>query len=200
MAGTVDQEVTVTSLQVVHAALRRRKPLIVIDVSADAAIARALTAACRATGIPLRHERAGTDLGPVISERSAVLLRVASPQLAARACADLADLAAALRRIGVDGDALIWVTGGERLPAAGGGRAHQRRSYRRAGRPDRHGVAGGRAGPGRAGRGQGSSTGSPTRPWRRSSPPRPAASAASRAAGGGAERPGAQRGIRPRRR
>ncbi len=117
VAGTADQEVTVTSLQVVHAALRRRKPLIVIDVSADAAIARALTAACRATGIPLRHERAGTDLGPVISERSAMLVRVASPQLAERACADLADLAAALRRIGVDGDALVWVTGGERLPA-----------------------------------------------------------------------------------
>ena len=47
VAGADDQEVTVTSLQVVHAALRRRKPLIVIDVSADAAIARALTAACR---------------------------------------------------------------------------------------------------------------------------------------------------------
>jgi hypothetical protein len=117
VAGTADQEVTVTSLQVVHAALRRRKPLIVIDVSPDAAIARALTAACRATGIPLRHERAGTDLGPVISERSAVLLRVASASLAERACADVADLAAGLRRIGVDADGLIWVTGGERLPA-----------------------------------------------------------------------------------
>ena len=117
VAGAENQGVTVTSLQVVHAALRRRKPLIVIDVSADAAIARALTAACAATGTPLRHERPGLDLGPVISERSAALLRVGSAELASRACADIAALAAGLRRIGVDGDGLIWLTGGERLPA-----------------------------------------------------------------------------------
>ena len=117
VAGAENRGVTVASLQVVHAALRRRKPLIVLDVSADAAIARALTAACAATGAPLRHEHPGLDLGPVISERSAALLRVGSPELASRACADIAALAAGLRRIGVDGDGLIWVTGGERLPA-----------------------------------------------------------------------------------
>ncbi len=119
VAGAERQGVTVTGLQVVHAALRRRKPLIVIDASADAdaAIARALAAACAATGTPLRHERAGLDLGPVIGERSAALLRVGSAELAARACASVAALAASLGRIGVDGDGLIWVTGGERLPA-----------------------------------------------------------------------------------
>ena len=117
VTGAADQEVTVTGLQVVHAALRRRKPLIVLDVSADAAIAGALAAACAATGTPLRHERAGADLGSVIGERSAALLRAGSAELAARACADIAALAAGLSRIGVDGDGLIWVTGGERLPA-----------------------------------------------------------------------------------
>jgi hypothetical protein len=117
VAGAENQGVTVASLQVVHAALRRRKPLIVIDVSADASIARALTTACAATGTPLRHERAGLDLAPVVGERSAALLRVGSAELAARACADVAALAAGLSRIGVDGDGLIWVTGGERLPA-----------------------------------------------------------------------------------
>ncbi len=117
VTGAESQGVTVTSLQVVHAALRRRKPLIVIDVSPDAAIARALTTACAATGTPLRQERAGLDLTPVVGERSAALLRVGSAELAARACADIAALAAALSRIGVDGDGLIWVTGGERLPA-----------------------------------------------------------------------------------
>ena len=117
VAGAAGRAVTVAGLQVVHAALRRRKPLIVIDVSADAAIAGALAAACAATGTPLRHEREGTDLGPVIAERSAVLLRVGSAERAARACADIAALAAGLSRIGVDGDGLIWVTDGERLPA-----------------------------------------------------------------------------------
>ena len=117
VAGAADRDVTVSGLQVVHAALRRRKPLIVIDVSADAAIARALAAACAATGTALRHERADADLGPVIIERSAALLRVGSPESAARACAGVTALAAGLRRIGVDGDALIWVTGAERLTA-----------------------------------------------------------------------------------
>ena len=117
VTGSDSQAVTVTSLQMVHAALRRRKPLIVIDASADAAIARALAAACAATATPLRHERAGPDLRPVISERSAVLLRVDSAEQASRACAGVAALAASLRRIGVDGDGLIWVTRGERLPA-----------------------------------------------------------------------------------
>ena len=116
VAGADGQQVTVTGLQVVHAALRRRKPLIVVDVTADAAIGRALAAACAATGTPLRREGADPDLGRAITERSAVLLRVGSAELAARACADITVLAAGLRRIGVDGDGLIWVTGGERLP------------------------------------------------------------------------------------
>jgi hypothetical protein len=117
VTGAADRDVTVAGLQMVHAALRRRKPLIVIDGSADAAIARALAAACAATGTALRHERADADLGPVIIERSAALLRVGSPESAARACAGVTALAAGLRRIGVDGDGLVWVTGGERLTA-----------------------------------------------------------------------------------
>jgi hypothetical protein len=116
VAGAEGRQVTVTGLQVAHAALRRRKPLIVVDVTADAAIARALTAACAATGTPLRHGGADADLGRVVTERSAVLLRVGSAELAAQACADITVLSAGLRRIGVDGDGLIWVTGGERLP------------------------------------------------------------------------------------
>jgi hypothetical protein len=117
VAGSAGQEVTVTGLQVAHAALRRRKPLIVIDVSADAAIARALTAACAATGTPLCHQRAGADLGPVITERSAALVRVGSVADADRATAEIAVLAARLARIGVDGDGLVWITGCQWLSA-----------------------------------------------------------------------------------
>jgi hypothetical protein len=54
VTGAVAQEITVTSLQVVHAALRRRKPVIAVDLSGDAAVAGAVTAACRATGTPLQ--------------------------------------------------------------------------------------------------------------------------------------------------
>jgi hypothetical protein len=117
VVGAVAQEVTVASLQVVHAALRRRKPLIVVDPNADAVIAGALSAACAATGTRLRSAAAG-DLGQVVRERSAVLLRVGSPEAAARACAAIAALGRNLRRIGVDGDGLVWVPGCDSVPAA----------------------------------------------------------------------------------
>ncbi len=52
IVGAAAQDVTLAGLQLVHAALRRRKPVIVLDPG-DAAIARALDAACAATGTPL---------------------------------------------------------------------------------------------------------------------------------------------------
>lgn len=176
VVGAAPRDVTLTGLQVVHAALRRRKPVIVFDLG-DAATARAVAAACRATGVPLLPDRtpdlagrrdpvgqgtaagqavqvagaaaasrlwgrgpspepaspaalAGSpddrpepddrpavDLGRVVRDRLAVLLPADSPGSAARACADLVSLAADLHRIGVDGDALVWVPGGERVPA-----------------------------------------------------------------------------------
>jgi hypothetical protein len=134
--------------------------VIILDQEGDAAIARALGAACLATGTPLltagSREAAGDDflvagtaagttdaetaaasrlwgrgtgregrpgdpapidLGRVVRERSAALLPAGSTELAARACAELAALAGDLRRIGVDGDALVWVPHGERVPA-----------------------------------------------------------------------------------
>lgn len=147
VVGAAAQDVTLAGLQVVHAALRRRKPVIILDQGGDAAIARALGAACLATGTPLltagtaavttdaeteaasrlwgrgtgREGKPGdpapTDLGRVLRERSAALLPAGSAELAARACAELAALAGDLRRIGVDGDALVWVPHGERVPA-----------------------------------------------------------------------------------
>ena len=117
VVGSAAQEVTVSSLQVVHAALRRRKPLIVIDPTADAAIAGALSAACAATGTRLQTA-AADGLGPVVRERSAALLRVGSPEVGARACAAVGALGRNLRRIGVDGDGLIWIPGCDSLPVA----------------------------------------------------------------------------------
>jgi hypothetical protein len=115
VTGASPREVTVTGLQVVHAALRRRKPLIVIDSGAGAAIARVIEAACQATGTPLRLTDVDLDL--VIGERTAALVAARSPEHAIRACGDITALAAHLRRIGVDGDGLVWVPAGERLPA-----------------------------------------------------------------------------------
>ncbi len=173
VVGAAAQDVTLAGLQVVHAALRRRKPVIVLDPGGDAAIARALGAACLATETPLLaaqdlfgvrdtssgagagyaapvadppcgagspgvpaasglwgrgtgRERppedppdnpVGVDLGRVVRERAAATLPADSTELAARACAELAALAGDLRRIGVDGDALVWAPRGELLPA-----------------------------------------------------------------------------------
>ena len=161
VVGAAAQDVTLTGLQVVHAALRRRKPVIVLDPGGELAIARALGAACLATGTPLltagtpeaagyavhvagaavatatdpetaaasrlwgrgggRERQPGhqadVDLGRVVRERAAAVLPADSAELAARACAELAALAGDLRRIGVDGDALVWVPRAERAPA-----------------------------------------------------------------------------------
>jgi len=151
VTGAGARDVTLTGLQVVHAALRRRKPVIVLDDGHDAAIAHALAAACRATATPLRHDHstslagdamavdaaggasrlwtpvgahaeglrqpAGIDLGRVVRERSVALLPARSPESAADAVAGLAALCADLRRIGVDGDGLVWVPRGEQVPA-----------------------------------------------------------------------------------
>lgn len=196
VVGYAQQDVTLTGLQVVHAALRRRKPVIVLDPG-DAALADAVAAACQATGTPLlRHNgpdgpdgpdvaghaetlagggagsasrlwgrglardvtapppggparpagppaagpvalagRAGVaapviadpagrppvdlarDLARVARDRLAALLPADRAELAGGACAALTSLAASLRRIGVDGDALVWVPRGELVPA-----------------------------------------------------------------------------------
>jgi hypothetical protein len=178
VAGADAREVTLACLQFVHAAVRRRKPVIVLDDGHDAGIAHALAATCAATGTPLRREDGASgagravaahaaapgvlaargaagasqlwgrpagpgkavpgdarpgdagreerarepsetdlDLGRLVSERSAALLSVDSPESAASAASRLAALGATLRRIGVDGDGLIWVPSAERLPA-----------------------------------------------------------------------------------
>jgi hypothetical protein len=69
VTGAEAEAVTLTGLQVVHSALRRRKPVIALDMSGNAGIARALAAACAATGTPLwafgpadsRHEGSAPD-------------------------------------------------------------------------------------------------------------------------------------------
>ena len=119
VVGADAREVTLTCLQVVHAALRRRKPLIVLDGGGDPGIPAALAAACAATGTPLWR---GTVRGPdgdldvVMRERCAALLPTGTAELAAKACDQLAAAGAQLRRIGVPGDVLVWVPQGEQLP------------------------------------------------------------------------------------
>jgi hypothetical protein len=190
VVGAAARDVALAGLQVAHAALRRRKPVIVLDPGGDDGIARSLGAACLATGTPLvtdgsppaagpaanvagssaaagdaetagasglwgrgpgrerppddpagidlaRTGRARTglgrtspaptgpaptdlapvDLGRVVRQRSAALLTADSAERAVLACSELAALAADLRRIGVEGDALVWVPHAERVPA-----------------------------------------------------------------------------------
>ena len=166
VVGAAERDVTLAGLQVVHAALRRRKPVIVLDLGSD--VEWAVRAACLATGVPLRAATpsetlrpagsagfatsgrgaprmaigtakpagasglwgrnagrenqadgpAPADLGRVLREREAALLTAESREQASRTCAELASVASDLRRIGVDGDALVWVPRGERVPAA----------------------------------------------------------------------------------
>ncbi|HEX6449882.1 MAG TPA: hypothetical protein VF060_10515 [Trebonia sp.] len=53
-AGAAGRDITATGFQLLHAALRLRKPVIVLDLTSDPALGSALAAACPAAGTPLR--------------------------------------------------------------------------------------------------------------------------------------------------
>ena len=130
VTGADARTLAVSSLQVAHAALRRRKPLIALDLTGDGALAGALGAACAATGTPLWAAAEAEDgrwLGPapdelflarVVRERSAALLSLRTQDVAAQVCAGILALGVDVRRIGADGDGLVWLYGYE--PARSG--------------------------------------------------------------------------------
>jgi hypothetical protein len=125
VTGADARTLAVSSLQVAHAALRRRKPLIVLDMSGDGALAGVLGAACAATGTPLRAATEAEDgrwfgqppdeilLARVVSERSAMLLSLRTQDVAAQVCACILAVCKDVRRIGADGDGLVWLYGYE---------------------------------------------------------------------------------------
>jgi hypothetical protein len=54
VCGSAEQDVLSTSFQLVHAAVRRRKPVFAVDLTADPALPGRLAAACAAVGVPLQ--------------------------------------------------------------------------------------------------------------------------------------------------
>ena len=64
---------------------------------------------CPAAGGPGRA--GGIDLGRVVRERSAALFDLDSPDMARLVSADIVTIGEDLRRIGVDGDGLVWLHG-----------------------------------------------------------------------------------------
>ena len=54
VCGSAEQDVLSTSFQLVHAAVRRRKPVFAIDLTGDQALPGRLAAVCAAAGVPLR--------------------------------------------------------------------------------------------------------------------------------------------------
>ncbi len=168
VAGAAERPAALACLQLLHAAVRRRKPVIVLDDGQSGVALQALAAVCQATGTPLGRITQGgqaqrparrqdgqaqrgqardgqaasasqlwgrgrdgaapagdqpaggappVSLRQVVTERSVALLAAAGPDRAAAACTELRSLAAELRRIGVDGDALVWVPHAELVPA-----------------------------------------------------------------------------------
>jgi hypothetical protein len=53
VCGTAEQDVLTTSFQLVHAAVRRRKPVFAVDLTGDQDLPRRLAAVCAAAGAPL---------------------------------------------------------------------------------------------------------------------------------------------------
>jgi hypothetical protein len=54
VCGSAEQDVLSTSFQLVHAAVRRRKPVFAVDLTGDPALPGQLAAVCAAAGVPLR--------------------------------------------------------------------------------------------------------------------------------------------------
>ena len=54
VCGSAEQDVLSTSFQVVHAAVRRRKPVLAVDLTGDPTLPERLAAVCAAAGVPLQ--------------------------------------------------------------------------------------------------------------------------------------------------
>jgi hypothetical protein len=107
--GRPDNEVTATALHLVRAALRHRKPVIVLDLMSGNLDAWLWTE-CAKSSCPV----ATGDLLAAVRGRAIALLDPAGDP--ATACRRIIDLCAELRRIGADGDGLVWLNGREGLP------------------------------------------------------------------------------------
>lgn len=115
VTGAAEHEVTTTALRLAKAALRRRKPVLVVDLDRHAGIVSALRDACARSGNPWFSD---ADIGAVVRLRAVALLRMdGDAGAAARIGAAVLETCRDLRRIGVDGDGLVWVRGCEGLPA-----------------------------------------------------------------------------------
>jgi hypothetical protein len=67
VCGSAEQDVLSTSFQLVHAAVRRRKPVFAVDLTGDPDLPRQLAAVCASAGAPLHvfgDPEAGPEAGP----------------------------------------------------------------------------------------------------------------------------------------
>lgn len=114
VTGASEHEVTDTALRLARAALRRRKPLIVVDLEHRAGIMSRLRDACARSGNPWSTD---PDIGAAVRLRAVALFCVGGDaDTAARICAAVLETCRDLRRIGADGDGLVWLRGCEGLP------------------------------------------------------------------------------------
>jgi hypothetical protein len=113
VTGSPAREVTETALRVVRAALRRRKPVIVIDLDPTSGAASWLGSECRRYECPVITDAVTTEtLLTAVRGRAAALITASGDQRAATAaCEAVLGLCGELRRIGVDGDGLVWLRG-----------------------------------------------------------------------------------------
>jgi hypothetical protein len=115
VTGAPHHEVTETAWRLVRAALRRRKPVIVIDLDPAAGVAGWLGAECARYGCPIITElKTPLDvalLAAVRGRAAALVTARGDPALAVAACEAVVVLCGELLRIGADGDGLVWLRG-----------------------------------------------------------------------------------------
>ena len=64
VCGSAEQDVLTTSFQLVHAAVRRRKPVLAVDLTSDPDLPARLAAVCTEAGAPLQVFGDGPGAGP----------------------------------------------------------------------------------------------------------------------------------------
>jgi hypothetical protein len=112
IGGAAEAELTGPAFRLIEAAIRCRKPVVVVDMSGHAAIMTMLRDVCVRYDCPVEvgQGASAVELGALVRDRGAAVFPLAGKAEAARwVCAQLVAAARRLRQIGARGDGVVWL-------------------------------------------------------------------------------------------
>jgi hypothetical protein len=112
IAGQAETDLTIPAFRLIEAAIRFRKPVIVVDLSRHAAIMTILRDVCVRYSCPVEVSREASqdELAALVRNRAAAVYPLAGEEDTARqVCEKLVWTARRLRQIGARGDGVVWL-------------------------------------------------------------------------------------------